>query len=52
MRLTALLTTAILLAFPGVAAAQCYGSEEASMSCAEGTTWDATSQTCVATATS
>ena len=49
-----LLATAALIAVPGFATAECtWGSgHEVSMSCADGTSWDAESQSCVTTATS
>ena len=56
MRIKTVLAAAILTMTPALAMAQgcSFGShgQEASMSCAEGTTWDATSGTCVPTATS
>ncbi len=55
MTIKTLLTAAVLVATPLMANAQCmwdYGTQEAAISCAEGTTWDATSMTCVAVASS
>lgn len=54
MRITALLTTAVLLLAPGIVSAECqWGhSNEVTMSCADGTTWDAQSASCIPTATS
>lgn len=54
MHLKTLLAAIVLSTAPGLAVAQCFwgGAQEVTMSCAEGTTWDATAQTCVATATS
>lgn len=52
MAIKTLLTAATLIVLPGLALAMgCHGSnhaEQANMSCATGTTWDADSQTCVA----
>jgi len=49
MKLTALLTALVLTAAPSFAFAMgCSGGhQEASMSCANGTIWDADSKTCV-----
>ncbi len=47
MTFKTLLAASILLVVPALAQAQCYGSEEAAISCAEGTTWDAAQMTCV-----
>lgn len=53
MRIKTLLAAFILAAAPGLAFAECsWGARDVTMSCAEGTSWDAASQTCVATATS
>jgi hypothetical protein len=53
MRIKILLSAFALFAMPGLAYAQCsMGSGEATMSCAEGLTWDAASRSCVANATS
>ena len=54
MPIKTLLAAFVLTALPGFAYAQCSwgGAQEATMSCADGTTWDAASQTCVATANS
>ena len=53
MRIKILLAAFVLTAAPGLAFAECsWGMQEVTMSCAEGTAWDAASQTCVATATS
>lgn len=49
-----LLTASILVLAPMMASAQCNwydGSQEAAISCVEGTAWDATTMTCVAVAT-
>jgi len=49
-----LMTAATLTVLPGLAIAMCSGTkhEDMAMSCAEGSTWDAASRTCVSTATS
>ena len=54
MRIKTLLAAFVLMAVPGFAYAECsWGrAHELTMSCAEGSTWDAASQTCVPTATS
>ncbi len=54
MRLAALLATAFVLMTPTLAAAECSwgASTDMTMSCADGTTWDSASQSCVPTATS
>lgn len=54
MRIKTFLAAFVVMAMPGFAYAECsWGRmQEASMSCAEGMTWDATAQICVATATS
>jgi hypothetical protein len=55
MKIKVLLAALALAAAPGLASAMCswsaHGTEQA-MTCAEGTVWDATSQTCVTAATS
>ena len=54
MRLFALLATAFVLMTPTLAVAECSwgASTDMTMSCADGTTWDSASQSCVPTATS
>lgn len=54
MRIKTLLAAFVMMAVPGFAYAECsWGqSHEVTMSCAEGTSWDASSQSCVTTATS
>ena len=56
MTIKTLLTAAVLLATPMMASAQCmwgeHGTQEAAISCAEGTSWDAASMTCVAVVSS
>jgi hypothetical protein len=54
MLVKSLLAAFVLMAAPGMAFADCSwgASHEVTMSCAEGMTWDAGSQTCVPTATS
>lgn len=54
MRIKTLLAAFVLTALPGFAYAECSwgGAQEVTMSCAEGTSWDAASQTCVTSATS
>jgi hypothetical protein len=54
MRIKTFLAAFVLTALPGFAYAECsWGrAHEVTMSCAEGTTWDAASQSCVTTATS
>jgi hypothetical protein len=54
MRIKILLAAFVLTAVPGFAYAECSwgGARDMTMSCADGTTWDSASQTCVATATS
>jgi hypothetical protein len=46
-----LLAAIAMAAFPTLATAECYGTghNEASMSCAAGTVWDAEAQSCVPT---
>lgn len=46
-----LLAAIALAAFPTLAVAECYGTDhnEASMSCAAGTVWDAATRSCVPT---
>ena len=50
MKLTTLLTVLVLTTAPSLAMAMgCSdGHQEAAMSCADGSTWDADSKTCVA----
>lgn len=47
----AFLATLVVTLLPAVASATCFGDrhEEASMSCADGTVWDADSRSCVPT---
>jgi hypothetical protein len=53
MRIKTLLAAFVLTAVPGFAYAECnWGSHQATMSCADGATWDAEAQACVPTATS
>ncbi|MEX3014957.1 adenylosuccinate lyase [Gymnodinialimonas hymeniacidonis] len=55
MTIKTLLTASVLMLVPMMAQAQCmwdHGSQEAAISCADGTTWDAASMTCVAVASS
>ncbi len=54
MRIKTLLAAFVMMAAPGFAYAECsWGkSHEVTMSCAEGTSWDAASQSCVTSATS
>jgi hypothetical protein len=53
MKLKTLLAALALTITPALAFAQCMGKhEQVTMSCAEGTQWDATTQTCVPTASS
>ena len=55
MTIKTLLTASILMLMPLAAQAQCFhsfGTEEAAISCAEGTTYDADTRACVATASS
>lgn len=52
MTIKTLLAASVLLVLPAIAQAQCSSGAEASITCAEGMTWDATSMTCVATASS
>ncbi|MEQ8367957.1 MAG: carbohydrate-binding module family 14 protein [Roseicyclus sp.] len=54
MRIKSLLAAFVLMAVPGFAYAECsWGAAyETTMSCAQGTAWDANAQTCVPTATS
>ena len=49
MKLKILLATLAIVAAPSLAIAECsWGkTETTAMSCAEGTAWDATAQTCV-----
>lgn len=55
MRIKVVFAAALLTVLPGIALAQgcMYGHDErVTMSCADGTTWDADSMTCVATVSS
>lgn len=54
MRIKTLLAAFVLMAAPGFAYAECSwgAAHEVTMSCAEGSSWDATAQACVPTATS
>ena len=54
MRIKTLLAAFVLTAVPGFAHAECSwgASNEVTMSCADGATWDAETQACVPTATS
>jgi hypothetical protein len=55
MTIKTLLAASVLVLTPMMASAQCsafHGAQEAAISCAEGMTWDATSMTCVAVASS
>jgi hypothetical protein len=54
MRIASLLTIAALFVMPSIASAECSWSRghEVTMSCADGTTWDAGSASCIPTATS
>jgi len=49
MKIKALLATLVIVAAPSLAAAECsWGKQETTaMSCAQGTAWDAASQSCV-----
>jgi len=48
MSIKTLLAALVLTAAPGLAMAECnWMAERVTMSCAEGTTWDASTQTCV-----
>ncbi len=47
MTLKSLLAALALTIAPTLAAASCFGEQHTTMSCAEGSTWDAESQTCV-----
>ena len=49
MKIKTLLATLVIVAAPTLAAAECnWGQhQQTTMSCAEGTSWDAASQTCV-----
>ncbi|TFL17885.1 adenylosuccinate lyase [Jannaschia formosa] len=54
-KMKTILAAAALVAAPGLASAQCnWGKmeQQVTMSCAPGTTWDATAGTCVPEATS
>jgi hypothetical protein len=46
MTLKALLAAAALTLCPAIATAQCSGHSQQAMSCAEGTVWDAETQSC------
>ena len=54
MMLTRLLAAALVAMLPAAASATCYGDHGAKTAsqCADGQTWDATLQTCVASTTS
>jgi uncharacterized protein YdeI (BOF family) len=53
MKLKTLLAALALTTTPALAMAECsFKQEQVTMSCAEGTQWDAASQTCVPTASS
>ena len=54
MKLKLLLAAVVMMGLPAVASAQCsWGMEEqVTMSCADGSTWDAESQSCIPTVTS
>lgn len=54
MRIKTLLAAFVLMVVPGFAYADCSSSSahDATMSCAQGTSWDAASQSCVTTANS
>ncbi|WJY21338.1 hypothetical protein QTA57_16495 [Fontisubflavum oceani] len=55
MRIKTLLAALALMTAPSLAIAECswgHGSNEASISCAQGTTWDAESQRCVTSVSS
>ena len=53
MKLKTLLAALALTVAPAVAMAECFGDhQQVTMSCAEGTQWDADKQTCVPTTTS
>ncbi|MEJ6388999.1 adenylosuccinate lyase [Gymnodinialimonas ulvae] len=55
MTIKTLFAASVLVLAPMMASAECswdYGAQEAAISCAEGTTWDATAMTCVAVASS
>ncbi len=55
MTLKTILTASVLMLVPVMAQAQCnwdYGTQEAAISCADGTMWDATAMACVAVASS
>lgn len=52
-KIQTLLVAALLAMAPGLALAECgWGTHEMTMTCAQGTSWDADSQSCVPTATS
>ncbi|WP_224815213.1 adenylosuccinate lyase [Hasllibacter sp. MH4015] len=56
MTIKTVLTALVLISAPALASAQCmwgeHSTQEAAISCAEGTIWDATAMACVATASS
>ena len=54
MKVTTLLTAAVLAFTPALAFAGCsgYGHSETANSCADGQLWDVASQSCVTTSTS
>lgn len=54
MRMKTLLAAFVLMAVPGFAYAECSWGRvhEVTMSCSDGTVWDAASQSCVTSATS
>ncbi len=52
MRTKTIFVALALTILPAAAFAACSGKSHQAMSCAEGTVWDATSQTCVKQATS
>ena len=48
MSIKTLLAALVLTAAPGLAMAECsWGAQAVTMSCAEGLSWDADSQTCI-----
>jgi hypothetical protein len=46
MKMTMLFATILVALLPGMALAACDGHQEARMTCAEGTVWDAESSSC------
>jgi len=54
MRITTLLAAFVLMGLPSLAAAECsWGvNQEVTMSCSEGSTWDADTSSCVPTLSS